>query len=57
MGRVRADSAPRSAAASTWAILDPEEEEFVLILMSQYMIADFDLAARFQTLAYQAIVD
>lgn len=45
-----------AGAASTWAILDPEEE-LVLILMSQYMVADFDFAARFQTLAYQAIVD
>jgi CubicO group peptidase (beta-lactamase class C family) len=45
-----------AGAASTWAILDPEED-LVLILMSQYMVADFDLAARFQTLAYQAIVD
>jgi CubicO group peptidase (beta-lactamase class C family) len=45
-----------AGAASTWAILDPEEE-LVLILMAQYMVADFDFAARFQTLAYQAIVD
>jgi CubicO group peptidase (beta-lactamase class C family) len=45
-----------AGAASTWAILDPEEE-LVLILMAQYMIADFDFAGRFQTLAYQAIVD
>jgi CubicO group peptidase (beta-lactamase class C family) len=45
-----------AGAASTWAILDPEED-LVLILMTQYMVADFDLAARFQTLAYQAIVD
>jgi len=45
-----------AGAASTWAILDPEED-LVLILMSQYMVADFDFAARFQTLAYQAIVD
>ncbi len=45
-----------AGAASTWAILDPEED-LVLILMAQYMIADFDFAARFQTLAYQAIVD
>jgi hypothetical protein len=36
--------------------LDPEED-LVLILMSQYMVADADFAARFQTLAYQAIVD
>jgi CubicO group peptidase (beta-lactamase class C family) len=45
-----------AGAASTWAILDPEED-LVLILMSQYMVADFELAGRFQTLAYQAIVD
>jgi CubicO group peptidase (beta-lactamase class C family) len=45
-----------AGAASTWAILDPEED-LVLILMAQYMIADFELASRFQTLAYQAIVD
>jgi CubicO group peptidase (beta-lactamase class C family) len=45
-----------AGAASTWAILDPEEE-LVLILMAQYMIADFEFASRFQTLAYQAIVD
>ena len=45
-----------AGAASTWTILDPEED-LVLILMSQYMVADFDFAARFQTLAYQAIVD
>ena len=45
-----------AGAASTWAILDPEED-LVLILMSQYMVADFELASRFQTLAYQAIVD
>jgi CubicO group peptidase (beta-lactamase class C family) len=45
-----------AGAASTWAILDPEED-LVLILMTQYMVADFDFAARFQTLAYQAIVD
>ncbi len=45
-----------AGAASTWAILDPEEE-LVLILMSQYMVADSDFAGRFQTLAYQAIVD
>jgi CubicO group peptidase (beta-lactamase class C family) len=45
-----------AGAASTWAILDPEED-LVLILMSQYMVADADFAARFQTLAYQAIVD
>jgi CubicO group peptidase (beta-lactamase class C family) len=45
-----------AGAASTWAVLDPEED-LVLILMSQYMTADFDFAARFQTLAYQAIVD
>ena len=45
-----------AGAASTWAILDPEED-LVLILMSQYMVADVDFAARFQTLAYQAIVD
>ena len=45
-----------AGAASTWAILDPEEE-LVLILMSQYMVADFDFAGRFQTLAYQAIAD
>jgi hypothetical protein len=36
--------------------MDPEED-LVLILMSQYMVADFNLAGRFQTLAYQAIVD
>jgi CubicO group peptidase (beta-lactamase class C family) len=45
-----------AGAASTWAILDPEED-LVLILMSQYMTADADFAGRFQTLAYQAIVD
>jgi CubicO group peptidase (beta-lactamase class C family) len=45
-----------AGAASTWAILDPEED-LVLILMSQYMVADGDFAGRFQTLAYQAIVD
>ena len=41
---------------SPWAALDPEEE-LVLILMSQYLVADADFAGRFQTLAYQAIVD
>jgi CubicO group peptidase (beta-lactamase class C family) len=45
-----------AGAASTWAILDPAED-LVLILMSQYMVNDADFAARFQTLAYQAIVD
>ena len=45
-----------AGAASTWAIMDPEED-MVLILMSQYMIADTEFAARFQTLAYQAIID
>jgi CubicO group peptidase (beta-lactamase class C family) len=45
-----------AGAASTWAILDPEED-LVLILMSQYMVNDTDFAGRFQTLAYQAIVD
>jgi CubicO group peptidase (beta-lactamase class C family) len=45
-----------AGAASTWAILDPEED-LVLILMSQYMVNDADFAARFQTLAYQAIVN
>jgi CubicO group peptidase (beta-lactamase class C family) len=45
-----------AGAASTWAILDPEED-LVLILMSQYMVNDADFAGRFQTLAYQAIVD
>lgn len=45
-----------SGAASTWAVLDPEEE-LVLILMSQYLVADADFAGRFQTLAYQTIVD
>jgi CubicO group peptidase (beta-lactamase class C family) len=45
-----------AGAASTWAILDPEED-LVLILMSQYMVTDADFAGRFQTLAYQAIVD
>jgi hypothetical protein len=29
----------------------------VLVLLSQYMVADADFAGRFQTLAYQAIVD
>jgi CubicO group peptidase (beta-lactamase class C family) len=41
--------------ASTFAILDPKEQ-MVLILMTQHAPADGDLAARFQTLAYQAIV-
>jgi CubicO group peptidase (beta-lactamase class C family) len=45
-----------AGAASTWAILDPAED-LVLILMTQYMAADAEFAARFQTLAYQAIVD
>ena len=45
-----------AGAASTWAILDPAED-LVLILMSQYMVNDAEFAARFQTLAYQAIVD
>ena len=41
--------------ASTFAILDPKEQ-MVLILMTQHAPADGDLAGRFQTLAYQAIV-
>ena len=45
-----------AGAASTWVIMDPEED-MVLILMAQYMIADTEFAARFQTLAYQAIID
>ena len=45
-----------AGAASTWAIMDPEED-MVLILMTQYMVADTEFAARFQTLAYQAIID
>jgi len=45
-----------AGAASTWAILDPEED-MVMILMAQYMVSDADFAGRFQTLAYQAIVD
>ncbi len=45
-----------AGAASTWVIMDPEED-MVLILMAQHLPPDFDFAARFQTLAYQAIVD
>jgi CubicO group peptidase (beta-lactamase class C family) len=45
-----------AGAASTWVIMDPQEE-LVLILLAQYLPADADFAARFQTLAYQAIVD
>ena len=44
-----------AGAASTFAILDPTEQ-MVLILMTQQAPADGELAARFQTLAYQAIV-
>ena len=45
-----------AGAASTWVIMDPEED-MVLILMTQYLVADANLAARFQTLAYQAVID
>jgi CubicO group peptidase (beta-lactamase class C family) len=45
-----------AGAATTWAIMDPEED-LVLLMLTQYLPTDFDLAARFQTLAYQAIVD
>jgi CubicO group peptidase (beta-lactamase class C family) len=45
-----------SGGASTWVVIDPEED-MVLLLMTQHMPADADLAARFQTLAYQSIVD
>jgi CubicO group peptidase (beta-lactamase class C family) len=42
--------------ASTFVFLDPAEN-MVLLLMSQHASADAALAARFQTLAYQAILD
>ena len=45
-----------AGAASTWVIMD-SEEDMVLILMTQYLVADANLAARFQTLAYQAVID
>jgi CubicO group peptidase (beta-lactamase class C family) len=45
-----------AGAASTWVIMDPEED-MVLILMAQHLPPDSDFAARFQTLAYQAIID
>jgi CubicO group peptidase (beta-lactamase class C family) len=45
-----------AGAATTWAIMDPEED-LVLILMAQHMPIDFNFASRFQTLAYQAIID
>ena len=45
-----------AGAASTWVIMDPEED-MVLILMAQQLPPDAEFAGRFQTLAYQAIVD
>jgi CubicO group peptidase (beta-lactamase class C family) len=42
--------------ATTWAIMDPAED-LVLLMMTQRMGADIDLAARFQTLVYQALID
>jgi CubicO group peptidase (beta-lactamase class C family) len=45
-----------AGAATTWVVIDPVED-LVLIVMTQYMMNDVDFAARFQTLAYQALVD
>jgi CubicO group peptidase (beta-lactamase class C family) len=45
-----------AGAASTWVSIDPAEE-MVTIVMAQDMSFDAGFAGRFQTLAYQAIVD
>ncbi len=45
-----------AGAASTWVSMDPKED-MVLLLMAQSMAGDPNFAPRFQTLAYQAIVD
>jgi CubicO group peptidase (beta-lactamase class C family) len=45
-----------AGAASTWVNIDPEEQ-MVTIVMAQDMNFDTGFAGRFQTLAYQAIVD
>ena len=42
-------------AATTWVIVDPEEE-MVSLYFSQYMPTDISLIGRFQTLVYQSIV-
>lgn len=42
--------------ASTFVFIDPREQ-MLLLLMTQYAPADGELSARFQTLAYQALVD
>jgi CubicO group peptidase (beta-lactamase class C family) len=42
-------------AAGTWAIIDPKEQ-MISLFFTQYMPRD-DIAMKFQTLVYQAIVD
>ena len=43
-------------AATTWVIVDPEEE-MVSLYFTQYMPTDISQVRRFQTLVYQSIVD
>lgn len=43
-------------AATTWVIIDPQEE-LVGLVFAQYMPFDYDFLRRFSTLVYQAIVD
>jgi CubicO group peptidase (beta-lactamase class C family) len=43
-------------AATTWVIVDPEEE-MVSLYFTQYMPTDISQIGRFQTLVYQSIVD
>lgn len=45
-----------AGAAGTWVTMDPEEQ-MVTMLFAQTLPGDLGLAARLQTLAYQAIVD
>lgn len=42
-------------AATTWVIIDPEED-MVSIFITQYMPGNLDAIHRFQTLAYQSII-
>ncbi len=43
-------------AATTWVAIDPKEE-LVTLLFAQYVPIDLEFLRKFQTLAYQAIVD
>jgi CubicO group peptidase (beta-lactamase class C family) len=45
-----------AGAAGTWVTMDPAER-MVTMLFAQTMPGDLGLAAKLQTLAYQAIVD